>query len=593
MKKQWPEPSCLALGRIIRPYLISFLLVWICFASSADAADPLFPPDHARNGIQEEWPSKKPLHANLSSALSDLVEQWRRNPRDAAIFAQGNGFTFRNGWVDVQVVMQDLQAAQRARDAISRLGGRVTVQYQRWIEASIPIDMLENLASMPGVSIVERPIPVFPVDTVQAPLASPLLAGSVLTQGVAASNADDWQSAGFTGKGVKVAVLDIFQDYTTAQANGELPSSISTYGTLYLNSRHGTAVAEIIYDMAPGVSFTFASPGTATQMAAYILALAQSGHHIISSSIAFYNVEPGDGSGPVSDAINTALNTYHTLYVQAAGNQAEYHWDGPYSDASDGDGIHEFEAGSASADIDDQEVNELGHLTSGTLYLNLRWNAWPATNQDYDLYLVYWNGSEWEVVDSSENAQTGTQPPTETIYTAIPASGYYGIVIDKYAADGTHIFDLMGHNTPAFENNVSERSLVDPATAASAFSVAAVDVNTYNLEYYSSWGPTHGPGGTLSGGLNQPRIAGFANVNTWSFGAGVFNGTSAATPHVSGAAVLVLDAFPIFTPDDIVSFLEGRAIDQGTSGYDTKYGAGRLYLGPPPNLIFFPIISHQ
>jgi subtilisin family serine protease len=588
-----PKSAYLCIGCYARRCLLIALFLGLCFASTAGAAGGFFPTDPARSGIQSEWPSKKPIHPNLSSELSRLVEQWHESPGEMASSARRHGLTFRNGFVDVQIVMRDLPSVEGALRAIVRLGGKTTVRYEKWIEASMPVGALEALAGVPGVSLVERPAPVFPADTIRGALGSPLPAGTVLTQGVAASNADDWHSAGFTGKGVKVAVMDTFQDYTIAQANGELPPSISTYGTLDFSSRHGTAVGEIIYDMAPGASLTFASPNTATEMAADIVALAQSGHQVISSSIAFFNAEPGDGSGPVSNAINTARNTYHTLYVQAAGNQAQYHWDGAYSDASDGDGIHEFEAGSASGYIDDEEVNELGYLSSGMLYITLRWNAWPTTDQDYDLYLVYWTGSMWDIADSSEDSQTGTQPPTESIYTIVPAPGYYGIVISKFNANGTHILDLMGYNIPAFENNVSERSLVDPATAASAFSVAAVDVNTFNLEYYSSWGPTHGPGGTLIGGMNQPRIAGFANVNTWSFGAGVFNGTSAATPHVAGAAALVLDAFPKFTADNVASFLEGRAIDQGASGYDTKYGAGRLYLGDPPDLMFFPIISHQ
>ena len=55
-------------------------------------------------------------------------------------------------------------------------------------------------------------------------------------------------------------------------------------------------------------------------MAAKIVNLAQLGHDVISASIGFYNAEPGDGTGPVADAVTTAYNTYGTLYVQAAGN---------------------------------------------------------------------------------------------------------------------------------------------------------------------------------------------------------------------------------------------------------------------------------
>ena len=61
-----------------------------------------------------------------------------------------------------------------------------------------------------------------------------------------------------------------------------------------------------------------------------------------------------------------------------------------------------------------------------------------------------------------------------------------------------------------------------------------------------------------------------------------FNGTSAATPHVAGAAALALDADPTRTPDQLETFLAGRALDVGPTGADTISGAGRLHLGTPP-----------
>ena len=93
--------------------------------------------------------------------------------------------------------------------------------------------------------------------------------------------------------------------------------------------------------------------------------------------------------------------------------------------------------------------------------------------------------------------------------------------------------------------------------------------------------------------MNKPRIAGFANVDTWAYGSGGFNGTSSAAPHVSGASALVLSGYPGFTPTDIINFLEGRAVDQGVSGYDYLYGAGRLHLGDPPLKILIPFIKKE
>jgi subtilisin family serine protease len=129
---------------------------------------------------------------------------------------------------------------------------------------------------------------------------------------------------------------------------------------------------------------------------------------------------------------------------------------------------------------------------------------------------------------------------------------------------------------------VTARSVANLADSPGAFTVAALDVTSLGQEFYSSEGPTNGPGGAETGGSVKPDISGFANVSTQSYGPGAFNGTSAATPHVSGAAALVLDAYPTYSPDQLQSFLEGRAVDLGDAGMDVRFGHGRLYLGNPP-----------
>ena len=61
-----------------------------------------------------------------------------------------------------------------------------------------------------------------------------------------------------------------------------------------------------------------------------------------------------------------------------------------------------------------------------------------------------------------------------------------------------------------------------------------------------------------------------------------FAGTSAAAPHVAGAAVLVKQAYPNYTPDQLQQFLEDNADDLGTVGKDNVYGAGLVHLPAPP-----------
>ena len=136
----------------------------------------------------------------------------------------------------------------------------------------------------------------------------------------------------------------------------------------------------------------------------------------------------------------------------------------------------------------------------------------------------------------------------------------------------------MGH----LDEWVPARSLGFPADSPDAITVGAVDVSSpYTFEPYSSQGPTFGAGGTCSGGSTKPDIAAYANVSTVSYGATGFAGTSAATPHVAGAAALILDAIPGYSVSQLQDYLESNAIDMGAAGKDNLYGSGRLYLCCP------------
>jgi len=116
-------------------------------------------------------------------------------------------------------------------------------------------------------------------------------------------------------------------------------------------------------------------------------------------------------------------------------------------------------------------------------------------------------------------------------------------------------------------------SLCVPGDSSNAITVGAVPYNNPSaIESFSSRGPT-------TDSRVKPDLVGPDGVST-TFGA--FPGTSAATPHVAGAALLVKNRYPSYTLIQIQSYLESNAADLGQVGKDNTFGSGRVYLPALP-----------
>jgi serine protease len=68
----------------------------------------------------------------------------------------------------------------------------------------------------------------------------------------------------------------------------------------------------------------------------------------------------------------------------------------------------------------------------------------------------------------------------------------------------------------------------------------------------------------------------FREGSTTEFSYRFFEGTSMATPHVSGVAALLLSKNGGLSPDQIEGFLTSTAQDLGPAGFDNEYGAGLI-----------------
>lgn len=523
--------------------------------------------------------------ARLDSALQALAGNQLAGATAQALDDAAQIVRDDDGRVQVQLTVSAGQA-EAASEAVAAFGGKVTGLSidKTIIQGFMPVANLEALAAHEAVQFVAAPEQMTSQD-------EEVQVGLTTTEGVTISNAAAWHAAGFRGNGVRVAVIDGGFEGFTSLLGSDLPSSVITAnfadtGTITSGGPHGTACAEIVYDMAPGISLYLIRISTPLDLQEAVTFAISQGVRVISTSVSWYIETPGDGTGFFANEVQRAANA-GILWATSAGNNREVHWGGSFSDA-DNDRVHSFSG--YEIDCFGPAPGQCYNINPGFSFIAyLRWNNWTApVNQDYDLYIMRWNGSSWVSIASGTNLQNGSaahRPREFAVATTSGAATAYGILVYRYNATGNANLEMFAPRFLPLSSRTIPRTLGNLSDSPAAVTVAALhSVSPYAQEPYSSEGPTNGPGGSAVGGIIKPDLSAFANVNTRSYGTTVgskFNGTSAATPHVAGALALARGAYPSYAWATVRNLLFGRAIDIGVAGRDNQFGYGRLWLGPP------------
>jgi hypothetical protein len=509
---------------------------------------------------------------NADSQVRAVIDSAISHGASAALAtAKAGGLVVSGSQVHVIVEASDLA---QAKSSIAAAGATVEATAGDLIQVRATPGQLAGLTSAAGVNFVRAPMPHF--------------ADAVTDEGVASTNALAQQQLGKTGAGVKVAVIDVgFLGLHAAQLDGDLPASVTTVdycsGYFDMFTNHGTGVAEIVHKMAPDAVLYLICVGGEVELAEAEAYVKAQGITIVNHSVSWFNSSRGDGTGAAGspDATVADATANGILWVNSAGNYAKQHWTGRFVD--NGHKQNVFATVGGVKDIGDSFWLDDGQSTC----VSLKWDNWPRTAQDYDLYIV--QESSDEVVASSEDTQTGTQPPVEiTCYENPTGVGQWFFVgIMKYKATTTPRFDLFLANIHFVRNSdlkyaSADGSVAEPASAPAAFAVGAMCWQDTTIEPYSSQGPT-------INGTVKPDITGPDQTSGSAYGSFTsctdmsgFAGTSAAAPHVAGAAALLKGANPSFTPAQIKTYLQTNALDLGAAGKDNVYGSGSLILPSPP-----------
>ena len=420
---------------------------------------------------------------------------------------------------------------------------------------------------------------------------------------------------GVTGAGVKIGVLSDSVDFMAQSvASGDLPADVTVLPgqSGVPGNGEGTAMLEIVHDLAPGAKLYFATAFAGVEsFADNIRALRAAGCDILVDDVIYANESPFH-----DDLVTTAVEEVTAsgaLYFSSAGNDGNFNdgtssvWEGDFKDSGStlavlpGGTLHDFGTGVISNRAETQSQFILGLWWSDPL---------GASSNDYDLFIM--DNTLSVVLDASTGVQDGDDDPFEATF----PGAFAGERILVFKVDGAEKRALHVNNFGGELAISTPGSTHGHNSAVGAFNVAAIDASLagggsfvsgptspvelfssdgFRRVFYKSDGTPFTPGNltfSTSGGnlRRKPDLTAADGVSTSVPGFEQFFGTSAAAPHAAAIAALVKSAKPKLRPNRIRQALLSTALDIEATGADRDSGAGILdafgalqSVGAPPS----------
>jgi subtilisin family serine protease len=490
----------------------------------------------------------------------------RTSGRSASVLAPLPPETTADGRLPVAVAVTTVDGAVRAALAQAGLDVHRADERAGLVEGAIAPADLARLAALPAVRTVR------PIDRPRH------RTGSALSEGDGGLRADLARTLGVDGSGIAVGVVsDGIDSIATAAATGDVgPTVVPPDPRCSAGSGdEGTALLEIVHDLAPGASLLFSGPSSALDMVDTVECLADAGARVIVDDVGFPG-QPWFSDGPVAQGIR-AVAARGVVYVTAAGNDAQNTIEQDFR-ATPGSGYHDFLGGPVD--------NTAGVLVPpfGALTCVLQWDEpFGAAANDYDLY-VY--DASLNLVTVSDDVQDGTQDPIEAVQVGnfSAFSALANLAIRRYAGAPRRL-RLLCFGSAGREYSTPDGSVYGHAAVAEVVTVGAVDAADPGLdtvEPYSSRGPGRirvpapaerpKPDVVALDGVTISNAGGFPDCPP----ACRFFGTSAAAPHAAAVAALILDRNPYLSRATVAQVLRASAVDVAAVGFDSSTGAGRI-----------------
>jgi hypothetical protein len=487
------------------------------------------------------------VDGKLDSTLRSLVgDRKAHRPLPSSRRLGGVAFTPK-GRVRAEIYVRGSSAA--AADALRAAGMEVVARTDRGpipiVEGWVAVAALERLAALRAVRAI-------------LPVRAMTDAGSVQSEGDATHHGPQARALGPTGAGVDVGVISdsinqVAGGIFASQSLGDLPAQVHVLSDMTGGHDEGRAMAEIIYDEAPGITrMAFAAASGAADKVRAMDALVAEGVRVIADDIIDID-SPFFQDGAVSQAVDRARDQ-GVAYFVSAGNRARQSYEAP-SAFPPGEGVfHDFDPGPATDTV--QTIKTVP--PNGTLSLFLQWDEpWGHVGTDIDAELVHADGSPLAGAfnGTSDNIASGVPAESAAWFNGTGGPVDVAVRIRRSRGSGDPLLKYIVF-APTFEiaEYATDSDTINPGAAAARGSMAVAAVRALDPlgapEAFSSRGPVTRLFDAAGARLvtpevrQKPDLAGADGVSTTVPGFRPFYGTSAATPSAAGVAALAISANP-------------------------------------------------